>query len=352
MATATMLTFPHPILTVITGTPTNSSLQLLKKQLFANARAIPSTRGGGANGHLALIMTAAVYLARTNIAFDLPVHPGPAPAHAQGATAPQITETNRQYTADLQEYRLYLTVQEELKKHLLAAVPPMYLRTLEDPDLGFADVTSITMLTHLQDTYGQISREEIDANRNKLTADWNADDPIEDLWSRNVEVQRLASVANEAIPDTAVIRLTLSVFERTGVFTTACEKWRDKPDVDWTTANFQTHFNLANKERIRQLTARQAGYHGANSAIVPVITPPPAIDHIAAAITNTITSSNTKMYYCWTHGLGLNANHDSTTCQRKADGHIDAATILDMKGGNDRIMTRANRAQRRLPQQD
>jgi hypothetical protein len=53
----------------------------------------------------------------------------------------------------------------------------------------------------------------------------------------------------------------LIVFESTRVITTATDKWRDRPDADWTMANFQAHFTKANKELVRKLTAQTAGYH-------------------------------------------------------------------------------------------
>ncbi len=70
-----MLTFPHPKLTPIVSTPNNTALKHLTKELYANARAIPSTRGGGGHGHLGLIMPAAEYLVVTGVAFQLPAHP-------------------------------------------------------------------------------------------------------------------------------------------------------------------------------------------------------------------------------------------------------------------------------------
>jgi hypothetical protein len=73
-------TFPHPELTVIiTGKPTNSSLQLLQRQLYTNARSVPSAQGRGNNGHLALLMNNIAYTARAGVAFDIPIYPGPAP---------------------------------------------------------------------------------------------------------------------------------------------------------------------------------------------------------------------------------------------------------------------------------
>jgi hypothetical protein len=39
------LTFPHPELTIITGKPMYASVRKLQKELYANAKAIPSTLG-------------------------------------------------------------------------------------------------------------------------------------------------------------------------------------------------------------------------------------------------------------------------------------------------------------------
>ena len=347
--TSSKLAFPHPSLSIIVGTPNNSSLQALQKQMFANARAIHSTRGGGDNGHLALVMPPPAYLVRTGVPFVAPVHPGDAPVHVQGATGPAITETNRRFKHDLAEHLLYQTVTEELKQQLLAAVPTRYLSILEDADYGYSDVSIIEMLTHLRTTYATIEPEEIESNRNALTAAWNPEEPIEDLWNRIQEIQRFANDAQEPITDGAALHLMLSVFEATGVLTTAAEKWRDKPQVDWTMANFQAHFTRATKERARVLTAQNAGFHGANSA---VIVPPDGAN--SASVTspgaaNVIPAGGTVYYYCWTHGLGKNGLHTSASCKNKGEGHKDSATANNMQGGTQRLMTRRRQAPAATP---
>jgi hypothetical protein len=55
--------FPHDPPTPITGKPVNTTLQILQLQLFANAGAIRSPQWGGTNGHLALLLDDATYLA-------------------------------------------------------------------------------------------------------------------------------------------------------------------------------------------------------------------------------------------------------------------------------------------------
>jgi hypothetical protein len=336
------LVFPHPVLTPITGRPTNTTLQTLQKQLYANARAVHSTRGGGLNGHLALVMPDAAYLARTTVPFAPPVHPGVAPVHAAGATGPAITETNRQYAADLNEHTRYLTVGEELKKQVLTAVATRYLSILEDAEFGYADVGANAMLAHLQETYGAVTNEEIEANRSQLSADWNPDEPMEDLWLRLHECQRYAMAAGEAIPDAAAIRLTLAVLEKTGVFITACEKWRDRPDAEWTLVNLKAHFKKADQERIRVLTARGAGYHGAHAAVESPTPLVPVTAAAAIAVTPPArpvrVNGPVQMYYCWTHGLGKNRAHTSMTCDHKDPGHQDEATAANMMGGCNLIL--------------
>lgn len=347
-------TFPHPALTAIVRAPTNHSLQTLQQELYANARAVHSTRGGGENGHLAIVMPPEAYLARTGHAFVPPIHPGAAPVHGPGATAAQITENVRAYNAALDEHRRYLDVSQELKKQVLLAVEKTYLTILESADFGFADVGCDQMLAHLRTTYGKITPEELEANRAGLTADWNPDEPIEDLWSKTKEIKRFAVAGDEPISDAAIIRLSLLVFERTGVFTGAVERWRDLDEDDWTLVRFQAHFTKANRERFRKLTAQTGGYHGAHAAIAA--TPPirPAATPLAtaavasgrpAAITSTATPpfgttscDGQQFFYCWTHSLGTNRNHTSATCEHPADGHQVTATTRHMMGGNNTIL--------------
>jgi hypothetical protein len=102
-------------------------------------------------------------------------------------------------------------------------------------EMGFADVTPQAMLAHIKDTYGNLTADEIEKNRNSLSAVWNVDDNIEDLWLRIRDAQRLAVRAGEPIPDAAAMRLTLAALEATGVFEQA------------TLANFKLHFTKENK---------------------------------------------------------------------------------------------------------
>jgi len=107
---STMLTFLHPCLMLIVGTPTNTSLKLLTKEIYANTNAIPSTCRGGGHGHLGLVMTVAEYIIAAGMAFQLPVHPGLVPMHAAGANAATCQENIWLYNSVIKELNIAMAV--------------------------------------------------------------------------------------------------------------------------------------------------------------------------------------------------------------------------------------------------
>ena len=337
-------------MTPIIGKPSNTTLQVLQRQLYTNARSVPSTRGGGTHGHLALVLSEAAYLARAGVPFLVPVHPGP-PPEAVGTSA-VIAVAIRNYNAALAEVRLYKNLNAALTAQILTAVNASFLAALEDPDFGFGDVTPLTMLNHLRAEYGTMTPEELERDRAALSEPWNFDSPIEDLWVKLSNIQRVATLGNVPIPDITVVTLPLAMIEKTGLLATTTEKFRLRPVNEWTSiALFKREFQLGNnKERIRRLTAEDAGYHGAHNATPNTTTPSGAVAAVAVTPTPTAAAVVTppaasrhvsveggKMYYCWTHGLSAHRNHTSLTCLDKAEGHKDDATAFRMRGGNNTI---------------
>ncbi|KAI2502230.1 hypothetical protein MHU86_12202 [Fragilaria crotonensis] len=138
------------------------------------------------------------------------------------------------------------------------------------------------MLEHLRTEYGTLTPEELEKNRAALSEPWNFDDPIEDLWAKIVNIQRVALFGAVPIADITIITLTLAMIEKTGLLATTTEKFRLRPITEWTVAAFKADFILGNKERIRRLTAGDAGFHGAHNAIIPA-TPQLHSPAIAAA---------------------------------------------------------------------
>jgi hypothetical protein len=325
--------FPHQELTALSTTenPNNAALTLLQKEINANAMSIPSVRGGGAHGHLALTMTPAAYLAISGIAFAVPIHPGPAPIHPNNATGPVITEINRQYTADLKEFNVYLAVEANLKKQLIQAVPDTYINELKDELLGYANATTLTLITHLFDTYGTVTADDLNKNLEDLNHPWSSSQPLEDLW-KQIRICRLFAQAHDPISEAMAVRSAITNLENSGVFIDTIKDWRKLGNADHTMIRLKALFNAANRERLRQLTTGNVGYQATQQHALAATGhpsgPAPALPQI------------TEMFYCWSHGLGSNPNHTSATCKKPAPGHRIDSTVTDMYGGCNKIHRR------------
>ena len=351
MAELTNTIFPHPALTPLSSnTPTQATLRILHQELNANAIAVPSIRGNGTLGHLALVTSAANYLLLATVPFIAPVHPGIAPVHAANATGAQITEVNRQFSADGKEHTLYINTEAALKKLILQAVPSTFTQKLRHQELGYANTTTLALLTHLDTTYGTINEEDLDRNLTDLHRQWQTDEPIENLFNQ-INTCRTFAADTDPISEATAIRAGLTILENTASFTEAIRDWRQKPLADRTLANFETHFAKADIERKRTLTTRTAGYHQA--AMVQQLGGPKKIkieqDLPTANSAITTTTDQAKptpgYYYCWSHGLSSNAEHTSISCKRQATGHRNDATVTNMLGGCNVIQRRRGEKQ-------
>ncbi|KAI2496639.1 hypothetical protein MHU86_17842 [Fragilaria crotonensis] len=293
MASSPKFNFPQT-LTPINGKPTNTTLQTLQRQLPAD------------------------YLLRAGVPFVIPVHPGPPPDPV--GTAAVIGVALRNHAEALTDLAIYNNLNAALTAQILLAVNASFLSALEDPDFGFGDVSPRTMLEHLRTEYGTLTPEELER-------------------TAPLSPSRGISTTPSKIYGLKLSTSNVSLFRR--------QKFRLRPITEWTVAAFKADFILGNKERIRRLTAGDAGFHGAHNAIIPA-TPaaptPPAI--AAAAVTPAptppaaarhVTVEGGKMFYCWTHGLSPQRNHTSITCLHKAEGHRDDATAFRMRGGNNTI---------------
>jgi hypothetical protein len=324
---ATPLAFPHPELTPIPGIPDRKSIALVRQQLNANALSQHSNRGNGALGLLHLTVSDATYLARSgNIPFIAPVHPGPQPVIHAEATQFQIIEANRQYLANVTEIGSYTTSDTTMKHQLIAAINPTYIDCLKDKHIGFANVTILDILNHLEETYGEVTPEDLTANIANLNRQWSPDQPIEDVWKQVDDAITFAE-DHDPISGPTAVRAAVDNLDNSGVFSDAIKKFRRQPNEYKTLANLKADINKANKERLRKLTATNAGFHSAAAAAIK----PPATTLAPPAPTT--EPSLPGYYYCWSHGLGKNPEHTGMKCKNPVAGHCKEATLGNMMGG-------------------
>ncbi len=350
--------FPYPILTPFASDrspPNHASLLTLQRELNANAMSVHSNRGGGRHGHLTLTVTATRYLeiAGAANAFDIPDAPPNEPAIPVAATAAQTSELVRRHQVRLRDFQQYHDTDKALVRAIIAATPLTYIETLSDPELGFAHVTALQLLTHLRSTYGTITAADRDSYHERMRTPWSPPTPIETLFKQLEDGKRMAALANEPIADSQLVRIGQSLIFKTGLFPDGCREWRLKSDDDQTWPNFKSHFARHDRDRLETATTASAGYAG---AVQPVIEAPTAtgtalaatalpsgpelialLTELAAFRKNQPTNSTrptTQRGYCWTHGSTTNNAHTSATCRNKAPGHVDTATWRNKCGGN------------------
>jgi hypothetical protein len=144
--------FPHPILPTLQGEPDYQTIHAIWKLIHANAQAIDTHLGGGALGHLCLIVSDAVYaiFAPTDkngpILWVNPTAPVRTPAVIDQGMAAQISPARYSWEEAVLTFRTFNTVQQALKKQIITVFEPMYLEILKDDMVGFTNITAIEML--------------------------------------------------------------------------------------------------------------------------------------------------------------------------------------------------------------
>jgi hypothetical protein len=72
-------------------------------------------------------------------------------------TAAVIAETTRLHEEATQVYRTCHTVYQDIKKLIIESVDDTYLNALSDKIVGYANFTSLQLLTHLLTYYAMIT---------------------------------------------------------------------------------------------------------------------------------------------------------------------------------------------------
>jgi hypothetical protein len=139
--------FPHSSLPKVTGEPTFEDLKVIRRLLNTNAMSVSSYVGGGRHGHLGIIMTNEEYFAIAADVFPVPENPRASPEVVVGMTEAVIAELTRLHREATQVYRTYQNVDQEIKKLILEAFDDAYLNAFLDEVVGYANCTSLYLLT-------------------------------------------------------------------------------------------------------------------------------------------------------------------------------------------------------------
>ena len=120
-----------------------------KRSVLGAARAVPSTVGGGAHGHIYLLEDDAAYNARAGVGYTEAVHPGA--IDYTGATSnAQIARVKDTHVTDVERFNTQEGVRTGLRKTIIANVPPELLVIHEDPESGLDEVEPRVLLATIE----------------------------------------------------------------------------------------------------------------------------------------------------------------------------------------------------------
>jgi hypothetical protein len=307
----------------------------------------------------------------------VPVNPGPSAAVVASMTAAVIAEMKRLHREATQVYRTYHNVDQAIKKLIIESFDDVYLSALSNEIVGYANCTSLQLLTHLLTYYAMIAPNELTQNYERLNTPYDPNQPIETIFQQ-IQDTRAFAVA-EGQPYGAVMIVNVAYTRRVLCMAIKRNCGQDMGAI-------QNDFDTAHREfRLTNQTAQQSGFHSANMMIEQgrddsMQETAEAISQLATATASdrgtvaTLITANVKLgnqleaahaliaqlkseiatikskikpswqgqrltkttnnhSYCWLHGYQVAKSHTSATCNVRKNGNQEAATKIDTMGG-------------------
>ena len=159
--------FDYPELSKISGEPTLGSLMTLCNELKANAQSVTTTLGGGANGHLGLVLSAQAY---EQIAPGTPyIRPVlPEMDIDNNDTRYILAQKRLDYDTDLALYREFVAMERILIQQIVNAIDGKFLKAIRSKTMNKINKTIPDILTYLFETYGDVSPQEFQSHFRKV----------------------------------------------------------------------------------------------------------------------------------------------------------------------------------------
>jgi hypothetical protein len=137
-------------------------------------------------------MTNEEYFAVAVDVFPIPNTPGSSAEVVAGMMAAVIAETTRLHKEATQVYCTYHSVDQAIKKLIIESFDDAYLNALSDEIVGYANCTSLQVLTHLLTYYAMLAPTELTHNYERLNARYDPNQPIEMLFQQIQDARAFA----------------------------------------------------------------------------------------------------------------------------------------------------------------
>jgi hypothetical protein len=213
-------------------------------------------------------MTTEVYSAIAADVFPLPDNPGSSPEVVAGMTAAVDSELKGLHLEATGVYRTYHNVDQAITKLLIEAFDDAYLNALSDEVVGYANCTSLDILTHLLTYYAMTAPTELKQNYKHLNTPYDPNQPIETLFQQIQDARAFVVARWQPYGAAMIINVAYTLVFNTGLYPDACRACQLRAVATKTWAQFKIDFSTAHhKFRLTNQTAQQSGLHSANMMI-------------------------------------------------------------------------------------
>jgi hypothetical protein len=193
-------------------------------------------------------MTNEEYFAIAVDVFPVPNNHGPSAAIVAGMTAAVISKTTRLHREATQVYCTYHNVDQAIKKLIIESFDNAYLNALSDEILGYANCTSLQLITHLLTYYDMIAPTELTQKYERLNTPYNPNQPIETLFQKIQDARAFAVAGGQPYGAAMISNVAYTLVFNTELFPDACQAWQSRAIARKTWAQFKLDFATAHRE--------------------------------------------------------------------------------------------------------
>jgi hypothetical protein len=158
----------------------------------------------------------------------VPKNPGKLAAVVTGMMAAVIVETKRLHREATQVYRTYHNIDRAIKKLIIESFDDAYLNALLDEIVGYANCTSLQLLTHLLTYYAMIAPTELTQNYERLNTPYDPNQPIETLFQQIQDARAFALAGGQPYGAAVIVNVAYTLVFNTGLFPDACRAWQSR----------------------------------------------------------------------------------------------------------------------------
>jgi hypothetical protein len=131
-----------------------------------------------------------------------------------------------------------------------------YLNALSDEIVGYANCTSLQILTHFLTYYAMIAPIELTQNYERLNTPYDPNQPIETLFQQIQDARAFAVAGGQPYGAAMIVNVAYTLMFNAGLFPDACCEWQSRAIGANTWAQFKIDFATAHREfRLTNQTA-------------------------------------------------------------------------------------------------